>query len=264
VEREVTVQSIPPAVFPNGNSLHCRPEPGEETSIELAVAPEGCIVSRLQLTTTGEGIKPAAAQAIVEYPLAPLPKLPVQALESALSTEPSYPVKAAPGREAPAHVADLRFGFAGDCLAVSGTVKDPRVAVTEMLWDGSCIEVYGAGPDRERIGHVFSNIPIGQVYLVPACNGEPAKGYTFTDNAPHLLPDIQVHSRPVNGGYTIQALIPLQYLAVAPDTESFLFEVQVTTGFGDGVTQHRANLFGSKSAYQDSSRYAMAVRRTDK
>ncbi|MHB9107634.1 MAG: right-handed parallel beta-helix repeat-containing protein [Armatimonadota bacterium] len=261
VEREVTVQSVPPAAFPNGNSLHCRLAPGEEASVELAVAPEGRVVSRLQLTTSGEGIKPAAAQAIVEYPLVLLPTLPVRALESALSAEPRYLVKASPGREAPAHVADLRLGLAGDCLAISGTVKDPRVAVTEMLWDGSCLEVYGTSPDRERIGHVFGNIPIGQIYLVPACNGEPAKGYSFTDNAPHLAPDIQVHSRPVDGGYAIQALVPLKYLAVNPDAECFLFEVQVTTGFGEGITQHRANLFGSKSAYQDSSRYAMATRR---
>gem|GEM_PF-3263554 len=259
VKREVTVQSTPPAVFSDGNSLHCRLEPGEEASIELAVAPEGRVVSRLQLTTSGEGIKPTAAQAIVEYPLAPLPKLPVRALESALSTEPCYPVKAAQGREAPAHLADLRFGLAGDCLAISGTVKDLRVAVTEMLWDGSCIEIYGASPDRELIGHVFGNIPIGQVYLTPACGDEPAKGYTFTDNAPHLAPDIQVSSRPVDGGYAIQALVPLKYLTVNPDADRFLFEAQVTTGFGDGVTQHRANLFGSKSAYQYSSRYALAV-----
>jgi len=257
VEREVTVQSVPPAVFPNGNSLHCRLAPGEDASVELAVAPEGRVVSRLQITTSGEGIKPATAQAIVEYPLVLLPKLPVRALESALSAEPRYPVKAAT-----AHMADLRFGLAGACLAISGTVKDPRVAVTEMLWDGSCIEVYGTSPDRERIGHVFGNIPIGQVYLAPACNGEPAKAFVFRDNAPHQVPDIQVHSRPLDGGYAVQALVPLHYLAVAPDAECFLFEVQVTTGFGDGIEQHRANLFGSKSAYRDSSRYAMATRRT--
>ena len=261
VEREVTVQASPSANFPNGNSLHCRLEPGEEASVELAVAPEGRVVSRLQFTTSGEGIKPAAAQAVIEYPLVLLPTLPVRALESALSAEPRYPVKATPGREAPAHVADLRFGLAGDCLAISGTVKDPRVAVTEMLWDGSCLEVYGTSPDRERIGHVFGNIPIGQVYLVPAYGDEPAKGYTFTDNAPHLMPDIQVETQPIGGGYAIQALVPLKYLAVNPDADRFLFEIMATTGFGAGITQRRANLFGSPSAYQDSGRYAMATRR---
>jgi hypothetical protein len=261
VDREVTVQASDGGLFPAGNGLHCRLAPSEEASGEFAVALEpGRVISRVYLTTSGEGIKPSQAVAIVEYPLAGLPPISLDTVACALAAEPLLPVRQAPLRAAAFHLADLRLALAGDCLALSGTVRDERVAITEGLWDGSCLEIYGAGPDRERIGHVFGNIPIGQVYLVPACGGQPAKGYAFTDNAPHFMPDIAVETYPVDGGYAIRALVPLKYLAVNPDADRFLFEIMATTGFGEGIAQHRANLFGSPSAYQDSSRYALAVR----
>ena len=108
------------------------------------------------------------------------------------------------------------------------------------------------GCDRERIG---------QLFLVPASAGEAAKGYLVSCNTPRFTSDIQVRSQSCAGGYALQALIPLACLGLPPQSEGFLFELMVTTGFGGGVPQRRASLFGSTRAYQESAGYAMAVRR---
>ena len=127
-----------------------------------------------------------------------------------------------------------------------------------MLWDGSSIELFACSPDRERIGHVFGNIPIGHVFLTPADGQQPARGYITEGNDAKAHEDIRVMSQTDADGYTLCALVPLRLLALDPTMRRFLFEAQITTGFRNDQKQQRATLFASDAAYQDASSFALA------
>ena len=79
-------------------------------------------------------------------------------------------------KEALCFEVDLKGAGCGQNVAFYGVAMDSNPTVTDMVWDGSCFEIFGCSPDRERIGHVFGAIRIGQVYVVPACDDEPARG----------------------------------------------------------------------------------------
>ena len=241
--------------FPHGNSARCELAPGEQTSaeFEIALTAGGPVVSRLHLTAAGQGVKPAELKAVVEYPLPALAVQSVDGLADAMRDLPIYAVRNAPLRSTPGYVADVRLAVAGDCLALSGTVHDSDIKVTDPLWAGSCVELFGTSPDRERIGHVFGGIEIGQVYLLPAFDGEPARVMIEKDNAQHPAPQASVRTQLVDGGYAIQALVPLELLAINPESGRFLIEVQVT------AAGERAVLFSSEAPFNNTGGYGLAV-----
>ena len=268
VSEDVQLRAEPEgaAAFPRGDSVPCALVPGEQMSAELELALDPAfpdLVSRLTVLAAGRAVKPARLVVTVEYPLSVLPPLDgPETVAAALAAEPVYPVKTPRTHSRPCHAADLRLAVAGEDLALAATVKDEHVMVTEMLWDGSCIEVFGSSSDRERIGQVFGNLQIGQVFLVPAHGGEPAKGYFQARNAQHFTPDIRVRTDPLEGGYALQALVPLRLLEASPESGRFLFEVQVTTGLDAQGRQERVTLFGTQAAYRDTAWYAMGTFRT--
>lgn len=216
-------------------------------------------ISRLAISAVGEGVRPAIHRTIVEYPLMDLGKeVDVHQLGAIMNGFPKFPVRQKAARSSGGHIADIKMAVADCCLAVWMDVKDLNMDITDLIWTGSSIEIYGASPDRERLQGAFDLIPIGQVFLVPEWAGKPARGFLIYENKPVLAPDIHVTSELTSEGYILQALIPRKFMGVNEETDKFLFEVQVQTGMNEAKIQKRSNLFGSAVAYQDSSHYAMA------
>lgn len=249
-------------------SIHRRLDPGGEASIEFEVAPavdQELTVSRVNVGTTGQAVRPASLQMIVEHALPAISaQTTVEQLAQAMRDRPWITVHRPQSPNARETrrilVADVKLALHGSDMAIVARVQDPNITITEMLWDGSSIELYGSTPDRERIGHVFGNIEIGQVFLTPACGDRRATGYRFVNNALAAATDIPAISRTTNDGYELAALVPLRHLAVAPDADRFLFELMVQSGPHSDGQQRRATLYGSFTAYKDSSRYAMVAR----
>lgn len=249
-------------------SIRRRIDPGAELTAEFDVGIDenaAPTVSRVDVRTTGEGIRPASLQMIVEHAVPSIAsQTTIEQLEEVMRDQPwimaHRPLSLNIDETRRVHVADVKIAFCGEALALVARVADPNITMTEMLWDGSSVEVYGCAPDRERIGHVFGNIDIGQVYLTPACGDRPARGYRFINNSVAEMPDIAVASRMIDGGYELVALVPLRQMAVAPDADRFMFECMAQTGPCADGQQRRATIFGSFTAYKDASRYAMIVR----
>lgn len=86
--------------------------------------------------------------------------------------------------------------------------------------------------------------------------------YRFINNSVTELPDIATVSRLIDGGYELRALVPLCHLAVAPDADRFMFEFMAQSGPHTDGQQRRATIFGSFTAYKDSSCYAMIAGRS--
>ncbi len=141
--------------------------------------------------------------------------------------------------------AEIRFGAAGEDLLVHAVVRDRKVVREATPWKGSCVEIFGAMPGAA---------PIGQVFLLPAAGSEPAAAFRPEGGRAVPAPEIRIRSAPTPDGYEISALIPIPALALARTNGSWLLEAQVTTTGPDGTAQ-RDTLFGSASAYQDSSRF---------
>ena len=107
---------------------------------------------------------------------------------------------------------------------------------------------------------MFGAIPIGQVYLVPGIDGQPARGLQEKDNAQHPRPEIRIRTAPVEGGYEMWAAVPLELIGVSPGADRFLMEIQVNTPAHEGVMDAgRGNLFGSYTAFNDTQSYALMV-----
>ena len=264
----IAVDPADAAYVLGGASIRRRIDPGAEATAEFDVAlVEGhaLTVARVNVHTTGAGVRPASLGLIVEHVVPSLStRTTFGQLDQAMRDQPwiiaHRPQSPNIGDTRRVHVADVKLALCGESLAIFARVQDPNITITEMLWDGSSIEVYGGVPNRERIGHVFGNIEIGQVYLTPACRDRPARGYRFINNSVTELPDIAIVSRPINGGYELSAWVPLRHLAVAPDADRFMFELMAQSGPHADGQQRRATIFGSFTAYKDSSCYAMIAR----
>jgi len=219
------------------------------------------VLSRIEFTSAGANIRPACARVMAGYIL---PELSIDSFMSdpgkAMRDGLSLPVKAVPRIALKGHYADVKIACAGDMFLIQADMKEKRIDVTPLIWDGSCVEIFCASPDVERLGNVFGNLKIGQVYLVPEFNGQPARALRFKDGGAHEIKNIPVFFEKTGDGYRLYAGIPLAELEVGADMDSFLFEIQVNTSAHEGYLAARANLFGSQSAFNDTSSYALAVR----
>jgi hypothetical protein len=202
----------------------------------------------------------ASAKATLRVPIErTIPVLPAGAdvgqLAAQLADERAYPLFANWSRQSEpgqSPFAWIRFAIVGENLGVVATVQDAKVLTTEALWNGSCIEVFGAA------GHGQTT---GQVFLIPATQDRPATGHYQHMDAARAAPDIRVISRAVDGGYEMAALIPLKLLAVT-DANSFVLEAAVTTSDVQGNPgARRGTIFGSPKAYADNTQFGTMRRR---
>ncbi|MBI3987473.1 MAG: hypothetical protein HY343_11165 [Lentisphaerae bacterium] len=167
-----------------------------------------------------------------------------EAVAAALAKQPAHEIKKGEQK-----LAELRFALAGDSLALDARVWDPKITRRDPMWEGSCLEVFGSMPGTTTVG---------QVFLAPAGSNAPAAGARSVKGKIEPEPQIRAQSAPAEGGYTLQALIPLSLLAVDGAAEGCLLEFQLTTLSADKKPKaQRGTLFGSQRAYDQNWAYGV-------
>lgn len=142
-------------------------------------------------------------------------------------------------------VGTVRFALAGNDLAVDAELVDREIVQSEPAWEGSSFEIFGARAPGASIG---------QVFLIPAAGAAPARGLRASQGKITPHPGIRLQSRPIEQGYAVQALIPLDLLAFDAESPRCLLEFQLTALFEE-AKRRTGTAFGSPRAYQDNLLY---------
>ncbi|MCX5660706.1 MAG: PQQ-binding-like beta-propeller repeat protein [Planctomycetota bacterium] len=150
-------------------------------------------------------------------------------------------------RSGPTKSAEVRFGLAGDELLVHASVVEPHITQAATPWKGSCVEVFGSNPGPGKQ-------PIGQIFLVPQTEKEPARAFRSEAGKLTPAPEIRVLTTTTPTGYELSAVVPVRLLELSMSSANFMLEAQVTVT-GPDATLQRDTLFGSVSAYMDSQKF---------
>ena len=144
----------------------------------------------------------------------------------------------------------LQVALAGDDLALAANVVDPRVDPQEVVWKGSCLEVFGSLPKTSKIG---------QVFLAPAQGERPATGYHQAGGKIVAEPKIRLRSTKTANGYRLEALIPLALLTLdgIKDIARLEFHITASAPAGGAEKVVRGTTFGSIHAYENNARYGV-------
>lgn len=233
--------------------------------INIHPSPKAEPQPHLHLRAEGKGVRPAALSLPITYSLPTLPSTgDREARARILDQGPWFPVQRTT-RVGCKHgpndrVAEVALGMTDETLMLRINVQDPSPTVTDLLWDGSCVELFTASPEQRRLQAVFGAMDIGHLFFVPpATADEPAMTWRFKDNQYHkeatILPIVERH--PTH--YTLTVDVPFEALALPPNTTRFLAEVQVSVAPDETLhpAGRRATLFGSSLAYQDTSFYGL-------
>lgn len=207
------------------------------------------------------GVDAAAARAAGGAPAPPKPTFALRAIKpidsptgkaiaQALAEEKAYTFTGNGKSQG-----EIRLAIVGDKLALSAMLSDPEVKRAEPVWKGSCMEVFGAAPETNKIT---------QLFLAPQVGDTPASGFIKGEGrAINGAAEILVFSQPAPGGYQLQALIPLKLLGVDPARPPMLLEFQIDASGGkpDKNTKKAppmlyTALFGSRFAYENAANYA--------
>ncbi len=143
-------------------------------------------------------------------------------------------------------IANVQLAVTGDNLAIVADVKENQLEQNATAWKGSCVEVFGSAVDSQNIG---------QIFLVPQAEKQPAVAYRSVGGKQEVTSDIQVASTASDVGYELRALIPLRHLQIKLEAKQWLLEIQVNSH--NGKMRIYKTLFGSKLAYQNNSRYGV-------
>jgi hypothetical protein len=148
-------------------------------------------------------------------------------------------------------LAEIRLALAAGRLLILADVVDRRMIQSPMMWDGSCVEVFGS-PCAPPEMH--------QVFLSPATAQGPARaGRLCREFSPPQIrpePAIQLATQVSALGYRMAAAVPLGLLGAA-DGRPFLLAFSVT-GASSGEQFQRAPLFCT-SETQNVNHYAQVT-----
>jgi hypothetical protein len=148
---------------------------------------------------------------------------------------------------------EVRAAVAGADLALDVRVRDRHIHIGQLAWQGSCIEVFGARVGVKGVNPTQAAPGIGQVMLVPGAGAVPARAL-YADNGEHPAPDIRLAYEPGAEGYRLRALIPLSRFGLAPEVDTFTFQIVVTTTPVQDGHPVRVPLF-----YYDAGAFATAM-----
>ncbi len=145
-------------------------------------------------------------------------------------------------------LAEVRWTVHGQDLIIQASVRDAVMRLTEKHWDGSCLEIFAALADGERIG---------QLIMTPATATEPAGVWRAMPNGLVPAPEVSYKTSTIEGGYVAMGSIPLHWLLETISLpETFLLEMAVTAGV-NAETLVRATLFNSANSGR-TAQYAVA------
>lgn len=243
---QVALSLTPPPTGHNAHNAALTYEltPGNETSTEIdIIAPPGALT--IETVTDSPHLRPARLQLVVSGRIRRIEPVGLNDVSQALTHEPWREI-----RDAEVVIAAFRWACAGADLAIEGRVTDRTLRPADTPWKGSEVEVLGARPGQNAIG---------QVFLVPAAQDQPDKAFHQEGDRTAPAASIRLMTTRTPDGYTLAALIPLACLTLVPDAREILLEIAVNSAAsGTPVFKYRT-LFGSTSAYNNTSRYARLV-----
>ena len=193
----------------------------------------------------GEPVIGQGGIAIKEYPMADVGSIDsLKDVQAKLAAVEPRPVAAARSE-----LASVRVAMAGKFLAIDAQVKDANITQTDPPWKGSSFEIFASPSEGSDIK---------QVFMLPAASGKPAAGLIAASPRPQPADDIKLQTTDTDGGYRLQALIPLERLGLDAAAQQFRLEFQVGAVAAKKLTYGTA--FGSRMAYQNNTRYGRFVR----
>jgi hypothetical protein len=219
---------------------------------------------------------PASTFMALDYPMASLPPLAeVTGVADALRGERGLPITDADKKP----LATCRWAISGSNLAVQVSVRDTRPERQPILQEGSCIELFGSLPGRSSQDKPeWGYFPIRQVFLLPGAGTRPAEAHKRNGEQILPAPEIRLSSTPVEGGYEIQALVPLTLLGADVDYPArsvffagsytptvllgtdpmpgrILLEARVTAPRDGAQGPSRGTIFGSRAPHADHNAF---------
>jgi hypothetical protein len=210
--------------------------------------PKSGLTPWVTVQVSGAALAPLRLTVAPRYPLPRLSaEVPLKDLPDLLISHPAYAIGT--GR---VPLALVRLARCGEALALVAEVRDSATELGGLIWDGSCVEVFGAMPDQRRLGAVFGNLKIGQVLLQPSIAIQEARAWRQVGEDAVADPGIQLDTWEKRTGYTLLTLIPLDRLQVSPEAEGFLLEIAITIRDPTGQCR-RAKLGGSSTPFNDSA-----------
>ena len=143
-------------------------------------------------------------------------------------------------------VADLRMALAENYLALQVKVYDMRITMANADWDDAIFEIAASTPDTKVMRRLVFQPKTGVGDVTLYLDGEKqATPMTIKWQSSHLK----------DGGYEIDALVPLNVLQIDPTTPTFLFEVATTVLVKTGGKPIFGSLFGSVEGYKDNAHF---------
>ncbi|MBI2191869.1 MAG: right-handed parallel beta-helix repeat-containing protein [Planctomycetes bacterium] len=244
-EMEMNVEPGGAASLSGCGRLSFSLRPGEATTHEMTLTGASGIFLLYAHAVAGT-VRPSLVQAVIEWAVTRLGALKDPGeVAGALA-----PVAGRAVAFEDAILAELRFAVAGECLALHARVFDRQRVQSPKPWEGSCIELFGS---------IQESRAIGQVFLLPRTPQEPARALRQSGDRQVPAEGIRLETSDVPGGYEMRALVPLTLLAVTPACGRFLLEAAVSAAPCAERSFLRGTLFGSTSAYNNTSRYGRVV-----
>jgi len=213
----------------------------------LPIIPSTYVDTNLRIRTLrsseGQGRTPGSTRVLVDHSATRLPDLKKLAdVPTALRDQLVFPVRS----RRKEHVADVQFADAGEHLAVLAKVRDPNVIRKKTVWQGSCLEVYGAMPKQK---------PIGRILLTPKVGKHQTAAHLVNNGRIVMTSEIACESRPTASGYELWALVPWKLLPVEPRAGQVLLEFRTSAATAKGDPHQRTDLFRAGAPHVDHGLY---------
>lgn len=213
----------------------------------LPVIPATYVDTNLSIRTPrsskGQGRQPGSTRVHVDHSAMRLSGLTsLDDVPGALRDRLSFPLVSRRDE----HLANIQFADAGEHLAILARVHDANVTRSPVIWQGSCLEVYGAMPQQK---------PIGRMLLTPAAGEHRTEAWR--DDNGRIVRDVTIacDSRPTESGYEMWALVPWKLLPVDPRSGQVLLEFRVSAAAARDGPHQRADLFRAGAPAVDHGLY---------
>jgi hypothetical protein len=143
--------------------------------------------------------------------------------------------------------ASVRLAVAEGNLLLALDVADAKPLRGEKVWEGSCVELFGA----VEVGAVERQ----QLILAPGVGTVLPTAQRIDKNTPITAEGVEVVSVPSTTGWQLLAVIPLSTFGVEPGAASFALDLVVNAARPDGVTRASAYLASDQHPYGSTVHY---------
>ena len=255
----VTLDWNAPGWTPASNQASMKVAPGKQEQVTLAFQPGPQAATNLSLKTTcefaGMDGQPFRRVTTWDIPVCQTMEVPhlgdlvnLDAVREALKDQPPRVI-----RSGEAKVGELRLAVAGQFMAVSARVFDPRCTADVPEWKACNMDLYVAQPGVPTVRQVvfFPTSPTGGKKVTVYELGKEVPAPEFASRV--------VAAQPF--GYEIQALVPLSHLLLKPDVKRFLVDSAIVAPLAPGGAPQFTLLYTgdpNRCAYRNNRYYGLA------